>query len=78
MYQKWIIKGCFGTIFSSTGFPKKNAILTLEANISGLKPHIGESRTSFENCMFSAFIWPQKQVNSVPASLRKTGFEKLT
>ena len=57
---------------------KKNAILTLEANISGLKPHIGESRTSFENCMFSAFIWPQKQVNSVPASLRKTGFEKLT
>ena len=57
---------------------QKNAILTLEANISGLKAHLGESRTSFENCMFSAFIWPLKQVNSIPASLRKTGFKKLT
>ena len=56
--------------------PKKTQFL--EANISGLKAHIGESRTSFENCMFSAFIWPPKQVNSIPASLRKTGFKKLT
>ena len=27
---------------------QKNAILTVEANISGLKAHIGESSTSFE------------------------------
>ena len=40
----------------STGCPKKNAILTLEANISVLKAPIGESRTSFENYMFSVFI----------------------
>ena len=58
--------------------PQKNAILTLEANISGLKAHLGESRTSFENCMFSAFNWAQKQVNSIPASMRKSGFKKLT
>ena len=37
----------------STGCPKKNAILTLEANISVLKAApIGESRTSFKNSMF--------------------------
>ena len=28
--------------------------------------------------MFSAFIWAQKQVNSVPASVRKSRFKKLT
>ena len=60
-----------------TGCPK-NAILTLEANISGLKEPIGESRTSFENYMFSALIWAQKQVNSVPTSMRKSGFKNLT
>ena len=42
---------------------QKNAILTLEANISGLKGSNGESWTSFENYMFSGFIWAQKEVN---------------
>ena len=57
---------------------QKNAILTLEVNISGLKAPIWESRTSFENYMFSAFIWAPKQVNSVPISIRKLGFKNLT
>ena len=35
---------------------KKNALWSLEANISGLKAPIGKSLISFENCMFSAFI----------------------
>ena len=39
-----------------TGCPKKNAHLSLEANISGLKKPIGKSKTSFENYMFLAFI----------------------
>ena len=41
---------------------KKKARLSLEANISGLIAPIGQSRTSFENYMFSAFIWAQEQV----------------
>ena len=57
---------------------QKNALLTLEANISGLKAPIGKSWTSFENYMFSAFIWAQEQANSIPASLRKSGFKKIT
>ena len=48
----------------------KNALLTLEANISGLKAPIVKSKTSFENYMFSAFILAQEQVNSIPAPLR--------
>ena len=51
----------------------------MEANISGLKAPIGKSKTSFENYMlFLAFIWAQEQVNSIPASLRKSGFKKIT
>ena len=61
-----------------TGCPKKNALLTLEANTSGLEAPIGKSWTSFENYMFSAFIWAQEQVNSIPASLRKLAFKKIT
>ena len=61
-----------------TGCPKKNAILTLEANISGLQASNGKSWTSFENYMFSPFIWAQEQVYYVPASQRKSRFKKLT
>ena len=61
-----------------TGCPKKNALLSLEANISGFKGPIGQSWTSFENYMFSAFFWAQEQVNFIPASLRKSGFKKVT
>ena len=50
----------------------------MEANISGLKKQMWESKTSFENNMFSAFIWAKEQVNSIPASLRKSGFKKIT
>ena len=50
----------------------------MEANISGLKAPIGKSWTSFENYMFSAFIWAQEQVNYIPASPRKLGLKKLT
>ena len=39
-----------------TGCPKKNALLSFLANISGFKGAIGQSLTSFENYMFSAFI----------------------
>ena len=56
----------------------KNALLSLEANISGFKGPIGQSWTSFENYMFSAFIWAQEQVNSIQASLRKLGLKKIT
>ena len=52
--------------------------MTLEANISGLKAPIGKSKTSFENYMFSAFIWAQEQSNSITASLRKSCFKKIT
>ena len=62
----------------STGCPRKNALLTLEANISGLKAPIGKSWTSFENYMFSAFVRLQEQVSSIPASLRKSVFKKIT
>ena len=61
-----------------TGCPQKNALLTLEANISGLEAPIGKSWTSFENYMFSAFIWAQEQVNSIQASQRKLAFKKIT
>ena len=57
---------------------QKNAILTLEANIFGFKAPIGQSWTSFENYMFSAFIWAQEQVNSILAWLRKPHFKKIT
>ena len=50
----------------------------MEANISGLKVPIGQSWTSLENYMFLAFIWAQEQVNSITASLRKSGFKKIT
>ena len=46
-------------------------ILTLEANISCLKTPYGKRKTSFENYMFSAF-------NSIPASLTKIGFKKIS
>ena len=54
-------------VYKYTGCPKKNALLSLEANISGFKGPIGQSWTSFENYMFSAFIWAQEQVNFIPA-----------
>ena len=38
----------------TTGCPKKNARLSLEANISGLKKPIRKSKTSLENYMFLA------------------------
>ena len=50
----------------------------MEVNISGLKAPIGKRKTSFENYMFSAFIRAQEQANSIPASLRKSGFKKIT
>ena len=43
-----------------TGCPKKNAHLSLEASISGLKKPIRKSKTSFENYMFLAFILAQE------------------
>ena len=52
--------------------------LTLEANISGFKAPFGQSWTSFENYMFSAFIWAQAQVNSILASLRKPHFKSYS
>ena len=51
---------------------QKNARLCLEANISGLKAPIGQSWTSFENYMFSAFIWAQEQFHS--SITEKIGF----
>ena len=59
------------------GVPKKRNF-DLRGQYLRFKASIGESRTSFENCMFSAFIWAQEQVNYVQASLGKTGFKKLT
>ena len=67
-----------GKIIACTGCPKKNASLSLEVNIYGLNAPIGQSWTSFENYMFSAFILLQEQVNSIPAPLRKLGFKKIT
>ena len=55
----------------TTGCPRKNALLTLEAPNSGLEASIETCRGSFEIVWFLALIWAQEIHNFVHSSLRK-------
>ena len=55
-YCKGVVHLDMETTSSSTGCPRKNTILTLEAYNLGLESYIEKKWGSFEILMFSAFI----------------------